>query len=146
MKKSNHQILVDCAKELIQQYTAEVDKVSIIGDSCPLCEKYSCGNCPLSIVKDTRGKGCFRSITFNYVGCFRSITFNYVGCFRFITFNYVTNNEPSTWAPRREFWVKVLDHIRHDNPKKYQLSKLTRKTFLFMLDIENEIVNKYNLQ
>ena len=129
MKKSNHQILVDCAKELIQQYTAEKGKISIAGDPCPLCVEYSCDKCPLGIVK----------------GC-KDNPFYGGGCFRFITFSHVTTDEPSTWAPRRKFWVKVLDHIRHDNPKKYQLSKLTRKTFLFMLDIENEIVNKYNLQ
>lgn len=121
MKKSNYRKILDCAMSLVQDYTLVPGKHSIIGD-CPFCEMYKCDKCPLSIVKH-----------------------GMIGCLRFGTFIHVNINDPCTWPPRREFWVKVIEHMKYDDPKKYAPAKLTPETFKFMLDIEDELVIKYNL-
>ena len=129
MKPSNHQTLINCAEELFEKYTQRKGKYKMFTDgaSCPLCTAYMEGGtincsesfCPLALLKGH--------------------------CDEFISFNRVVPFNPKTWEPRKEFWEAVLFYLQHDDPKKYRPSKLTKKTFQFMLNIENRIIKRYNL-
>ena len=125
---SNKEKTIEAIEELIHNYTNDDNETP-----CPLCGIHKDFKTAIWVLPDCTG--CPNAVLDTYMGCCNFKTFDSLNAFKL----GVPNN-----GPRLLFWKKALPTLEKLPPKVFTRSGFTKKAFKFLIDIDNEISDKWN--